>query len=113
MLELACTPPRPDGSVGRGVFLGLVLDLFQIALFPIILLLCELIFPPSEKPDLIGFMLYFFAWSLTRLVYLAPAAWVAYRRGQPKTALGFLLLAACGVLLNGIWLAPVLLRSHK
>lgn len=57
MLEVACTPPRPDGSVARGVFLGLVLDLFQVALFPSV-------------------------------------------------------LAGFGVLLNAIWLAPVLLRTH-
>jgi hypothetical protein len=113
MLELECTPPRPDGSVGRGVFLGLVLDLFQVVLFPSIAILCEIIFPPSEKPDLIAIMLYFYAWSLTRFVYLAPAAWVAYRRRQRKTAIGFLMVGGFGVVLNAIWLAPVLLRSNK
>jgi hypothetical protein len=112
MLELQCTPPRPDGSVGRGVFLGLVLDLFQIVLFPSIAILCEIVFRPSEKPLLIAIMLYFYAWSLTRFVYLAPAALVAYRRRQRKTAMGFLMLGGLGVVINVIWLAPVLSSSR-
>jgi hypothetical protein len=52
MLESACTPPRPDGSVGRGVFLGMVLDLFQIALLPSIVIICELVYPPSQQARL-------------------------------------------------------------
>lgn len=40
-------------------------------------------------------------------VYLGPAAWVAYRKGQPKTGKGFLLLGGFGVLMNAIWLAAV------
>lgn len=107
MLELECTPPRPDGSVRWGVFLGLVLDLFQVALFPSIVILCEII--GSDKPDLIAFMLYFCAGSLTRFVYLRPAAWVAYRQHQRKTAMGFLIAGACGMVINALWLAPVLL----
>jgi hypothetical protein len=113
MFELECTPPRPDGSVGRGVFLGLVLDLFQIALFPTVLLLCEIIFPPHEGRLLIGIMFYFYYWSLTRFVYLAPAAWVAYRRHQRKTAIGFLLVGGIGVVINAIWLARIPHLSNK
>jgi len=107
IFQLECTPPRPDGSIGRGIFLGLVLDLFQIVLFPSIAIICEIVYPPSEQPDLVALMLYFYAWSLTRFLYLAPAAWVAYRRGQPKTGLGFLFVGGLGVLLNLIWLAPL------
>jgi hypothetical protein len=113
MLQLECSPPRPGGSVGRGVFLGLVLDLFQIVLFPSIAILCEIIFPSTEKPDLIAIMLYFYAWSLTRFVYPTPAAWIAYRRHQRKTAIGFLIVGGLGVAINAIWLAPVLLPSNK
>jgi hypothetical protein len=57
--ELECTPPTPDGSVGRGVGLGLVLDLFQVALFPSVLIICEIVLPPAEKPALVGLMIYF------------------------------------------------------
>jgi hypothetical protein len=111
MFELESAPPTPEGSVRRGVFLGMLLDLFQIALFPSILIICEIVYPPYEKPDLVAFMLYFWAWSLTRFLYLGPAAWLAYRRGQPKTGKGFLLVGGFGVLLNAIWLAFVFLPS--
>lgn len=109
MFELECTPPRPNGSIGRGVFLGIVLDVFQIALFPSVLILCEIVLPPHEGRDLVAFMLYFYAWSLTRFLYLGPAAWIAYRRRQPETGKGFLLVGGFGVLVNAIWLAAVFL----
>jgi hypothetical protein len=112
MFELECTPPTSDGSVGRGVSLGMVLDLFQIALFPSILIICEIVFRTSERPDLYAFALYFWAWSLTRFLYLGPAAWITYRRGQPKTGKGFLLVGGFGVLLNAIWLALAFIPSY-
>ena len=114
IFQLECSPPRPDGSIERGILLGMVLDLFQIVLFPILAVICYIVYPlvyprspPSENNALVVIMLYFLAWSLTRFLYLGPAAWVAYRRGQPKTGLGFLLVGGLGVLLNLIWLAMV------
>jgi len=73
LFQLESTPPKPHGSVGRGVFLGLILDLFQIVLFPSIAIICEIIYPPSKQPFLVALMLYFIAWSLTRFLYLGPA----------------------------------------
>ncbi len=101
MFELESTPPKPNGSVGRGVFLGLVLHLFQILVVPVILVLFDIFYPASKEPGAAGLLFCVTAWSVTQFLYLGPAAWLAYRKGQPETGKGFLIVAAVGVLING------------
>ena len=48
-----------------------------------------------------GLLFCFYAWSVTQFLYLGPAAWLAYRKGQRETSKGFLIVAAVGVLING------------
>ena len=101
MFELESTRPKPNGSVGRGVFLGLVLHLFQILVVPVILVLFSIFYPAHQEPGLAGLLLCIYAWSVTQFLYLGPAAWLAFRKGDSDTGKGILLVGAVGVLING------------
>jgi hypothetical protein len=101
MFELESTRPKPHGSVGRGVFLGLVLHLFQILVVPVIFVLFSIFNPDQQEPGLAGLLLCIYAWSVTQFLYLGPAAWLAYRKGQRETGKGLLIVAAVGILING------------
>jgi hypothetical protein len=101
MFELESTRPKPHGSVGRGVFLGLVLHLFQILVVPIILVLFEVFYPHDQEPGAAGLIFCSYVWSVTQFLYLGPAAWLAFRKGDSDTGKGILLVGAVGVLING------------
>ena len=101
MSEFESIPPKLDGSVGLGVLLGLLLHLMQFLVVPGITFLFDVFYPPAKEPRAAGFLFSFYAWSVTQFLYLGPAAWLAYRKGQRETGKGLLLVAAVGVLING------------
>jgi hypothetical protein len=112
MFELESTRPKPNGSVGRGVFLGLVLHLFQILLVPAVAILFGL-FYPHDQPGLAGLLFSFYAWSVTQFLYLGPATWLAFRKGDSETGKGILLVGAVGVLINGTCDALFFGATHR
>lgn len=113
MFELESTTPKPNGSVGRGILLGLVLHLFQILLVPGIVILFDLFYPHGELPDLAGLLCSLYAWSVTQFLYLGPAAWLEFRKGNSETGKGILLVAAVGVLINGTCDALFFRAPHR
>jgi hypothetical protein len=113
MFELESIPPNLHGSVGRGVFLGLVLHLFQILVVPVILILFDVFYPAHKEPGAAGLLFCIYAWSVTQFLYLGPAAWLAYRKGQTETGKGFLIVAAVGVLINGTCDALFFGAAHR
>jgi hypothetical protein len=93
--------PPDAGSVGRGVGLGLLLHLLQIVIVPGTTLLAGAFYPRDKEPLAAGLLFSAYAWSLTQFLYLGPAAWMAFRRGQRETAKGLLIVGAIGILING------------
>jgi hypothetical protein len=91
---------EPQGSMGRGVGLGLLSHLLQIVIVPGATFLFGA-FSTIQEPLVAGFFYSIRYWSLTQFLYLGPAAWLAFRRGQLETAKGFLIVGAIGVLING------------
>jgi hypothetical protein len=89
-----------QGSVPKGVLLGLLLHLLQFLLVPGIGLLLG-VFYPDKEPLAAAYLISAYAWSVTQFVYLGPAAWLAFRRGERETGKGLLIVAAAGILLNG------------
>lgn len=92
---------EPQGSVGRGVGLGLLLHLLQIVIVPGTMLLADAFYAQDKEPLAAGLLFSVYAWSLTQFLYLGPAAWMAFRRGQRETAKGLLIVGAIGILING------------
>ena len=113
MFELDSIPPELNGSVRRGVLLGLVLHLFQILLVPGIVILFDMFYPHDQLPDLAGLLCSFYAWSVTQFLYLGPAAWLAFRKGDSETGKGILLVGAVGVLINGTCDALFFGATHR
>jgi hypothetical protein len=113
MFEFESSPPKPHGSVGRGVFLGVVLHLFQILVVPVILVLFSIFYPASKEPGAAGLLFCVTAWSATQFLYIGPAAWLAFRKGLPETGKGILIVAAVGVLINGACDASFFGAAHR
>jgi hypothetical protein len=101
MSESESVPPKVAGSVGRGILLGLLLHLLQLLVVPGIAFLYGVFYPRAKEPFAAVLLFCLFAWSVTQFLYLGPAAWLAYRKGQRETGKGLLIVAAVGVLLNG------------
>ena len=101
MSEFESIPPKLAGSVGRGVLLGLLLHLLQFLVIPGTTFLFGVFYPQDKQPFFAGLLFSSFAWSVTQFLYLGPAAWLAYRKGQRETGKGLLIVAAVGVLING------------
>jgi hypothetical protein len=88
--NLGNIPAKSEGSVGVGIGLGLLLHLLQLAVVPAI----SILYNP-------GLLFSVYAWGLTQFLYLGPAIWLAYHKGQRETAKGLLIVAGIGVLING------------
>jgi hypothetical protein len=101
MSEFESIPPKLEGSVGYGVLLGLLLHLLQFLVVPGIAFLYGVFYPRDKEPWAVAVLFCIFAWSVTQFLYLGPAAWLAYRKGQRETGKGLLIVAAVGVLING------------
>lgn len=94
-------PPKPAGSVSRGVALGLGLHLLQFLVVPGTTFLFGKFYPQDKEPLAAGLLFSYFAWSVTQFLYLGPAAWLAYHKGERETGKGLLIVAAVGILING------------
>jgi hypothetical protein len=94
-------PAKSDGSVGLGIGFGLLLHLLQLLVVPGIAVLYGVLYPRTPYSGLAALLLSAYAWGLTQFLYLGPAIWLAYHKGQRETAKGFLIVAGVGVLLNG------------
>jgi len=101
MSDVENIPAKWEGSVKTGVLRGLSLHLFQGLLVPAIIFLFGLFYPHDKEPLLAGFIVSAYAWGVTQFLYLGPAAWLAFRKGERETGKGLLILAGIGVLLNG------------
>jgi hypothetical protein len=99
--EFESLSPQLEGSVGRGVALGLLLHLLQFLVVPGIKFLFSVFYPQDQLPLAAGLLFCSFAWSVTQFLYLGPAVWLAYRKSQRETGKGILIVAAVGVLING------------
>jgi cbb3-type cytochrome oxidase subunit 3 len=98
--------PRSKGfdHVNRGFGIGCLLHLFQLAIIPLIIVVTPILYRPQSRgefAELSSLALALGAWSVTQFLYLGPAAWIFFRRGEKETAKGILIPAALGVLLNG------------
>lgn len=94
-------PAESEGSVAKGVLLGLLLHLFQFLLVPGIEFLFGVFYPQDKEPLAAGLLFSAYAWSVTQFLYLGPAAWLAFRKGERGTGKGLLIVGGVGVLLNG------------
>ena len=94
-------PEKFKGSVRKGFLLGLLLHLLQFLIVPGTEFLFGVFYPREKEPLLAGLLFSAYAWSVTQFLYLGPAAWWAFRRGERETGKGLLIIAGLGVLLNG------------
>lgn len=94
-------PGEFKGSVAKGVLLGLLLHLLQFLVVPGIAFLFNVFYSQDKEPIAAGLLFCAYAWSITQLLYLGPATWFAFRRGERETGKGLLIVAALGILLNG------------
>jgi len=94
-------PAKFKGSVRKGLLLGLLLHVLQLAIVPGIQFLFGVFYPQHKEPLAAGILFSAYAWSVTQFLYLGPAAWLAFRHGEPETGKGLLIIGAIGVLLNG------------
>lgn len=101
MSDVENIPAERKGSVTTGILRGLSLHVFQILLVPAIVFLFGLFYPQDKEPLAAGQFFSIYAWGVTQFLYLGPAAWLAFRKGERETGKGLLILAGVGVLLNG------------
>lgn len=101
MSDSESIPAEFKGSLAKGVLLGLLLHLLQILVVPGIAFLFDVFYPPDKEPIAAGLLFSAYAWSITQLLYLGPATWLAFRSGERETGKGLLIVAAVGILLNG------------
>ncbi len=94
-------PAKFKGSVGKGLLLGLLLHFLQFLVVPGIEFLFRVFYPQDQEPLAAGLLFSAYAWSVTQFLYLGPAVWLAFRKGEPETGKGLLIIAGLGVLLNG------------
>lgn len=95
--------PVPRGnSVSLGVGVGLALHLLQFLVVPLVSIAVPMLYHDRGKAAYAGIGFAIMGWSVTQFVYMGPAIAIARRTGHKETAKGIMIVAAIGVLLNGV-----------
>jgi len=92
-----------EDSVDSGIKTAILLHSFQIIVIPVLIFGVPAVF--QERSGLVGLFFALWGWGVTRLVYMIPAAWRAWRHGHTETAKGIMIVAGAGFLLNALCVA--------
>jgi hypothetical protein len=89
-------------SVLVGVWLGVLLHLLQLLVVPLVSVTVPMLYHDRGKAGYAGIAFAIMGWSVTQFIYMGPAIAIARSMGRKETAKGILIVAAIGVLLNGL-----------